>query len=375
MPQQSPPLVSVVLPVYNAERYLRTSIKSILIQSYRNLEVVAIDDGSRDASPQILAEMQRHDRRIHLITRANRGIVATLNEGIRLARGPLVARMDADDIAYPGRIAAQVDAFVRNPRLAICGSHYDLILSPTRGLRFSEDKLADDQFAARSVFHSVLAHPTVMLNRAVLGSELRYDPAYEFAEDFELFSRVGRTHPVRRLQDRLLAYRMHGGSTTSLRSRAMRGAALRVVAENLAHFGLPIGQSAVPAALKAVRDSRDTGPLLQLLSRIAAHAATLDSHLRTPFERSFAHFVHEIVFDVCATSGRLAASICDAGGFWPTLRKRERYYLRTSRLLPRAAWTGFRAVSRGLDAVRSISLERLVPQYRELTGATLTLHM
>ena len=193
---QHAPLVSVVLPVHNAQPYLAVAIKSILLQDYRNFELIAIDDGSRDQSLAQLVALQRQDARIRLVSRENRGIVATLNEGIRLARGALIARMDADDIAYPGRVAAQVAAFARNPGLAICASEYDLILSATRGLRFSQDHIAEGEFAARSVFHSVLGHPTVMLNRAVIGADqLHYDPAYEFAEDFELFSRVGRTHP------------------------------------------------------------------------------------------------------------------------------------------------------------------------------------
>jgi glycosyltransferase involved in cell wall biosynthesis len=370
------PLVSVVLPVHNAQSYVAAAVKSVLLQDYRNLELIAIDDGSRDRTLAILAALQRQDARVRLVTRENRGIVPTLNEGLSHARGALIARMDADDIAYPGRIAEQVAAFLRNPELAICGSEYDLILSPTRGLRFSQDHIAEGEFAARSVFHSVLGHPTVMLNRAVIGADqLRYDEAYEFAEDFELFSRVGRTHPVQRLRDRLLAYRVHPGSVSSIKSRAMRSAALRVVAANLAFFGLRIEPSDVMGALSAAHRALEVRPLLGVLRDIHFHALALAPRVRAPFERSFAHFVHEVICEVGATSCSLARELCEKGNFWTMLRKRERYFLQLAHRLPGLGWRAYQAGSRGLDMTRSVRLDRLIPRYREITGNAAIAHM
>ena len=101
------PLVSVVLPVFNAGPYLAAALGSILRQDYGRLEVIAIDDGSTDNSLEILERYQRNDSRISIISRENRGLVATLNEGLGKAQGELVARMDADDIAYPWRLSAR----------------------------------------------------------------------------------------------------------------------------------------------------------------------------------------------------------------------------------------------------------------------------
>ena len=102
------PLVSVLLPVYNAGPYLAAALGSILRQDYDRLEVIAIDDGSTDNSLEILERYRRADNRVSVISRENRGLVATLNEGLRLAQGELVARMDADDVAYPWRLSRQV---------------------------------------------------------------------------------------------------------------------------------------------------------------------------------------------------------------------------------------------------------------------------
>src|SRR5262245_25648773 len=105
------PQISVVLPVRDAQAYLPQAIDSILRQTLTNFELVAIDDGSHDASPAILRDYGQRDPRVRVVIRPPRGLVATLNEGLSLARAPLVARMDADDIALPGRFHVQHRAF------------------------------------------------------------------------------------------------------------------------------------------------------------------------------------------------------------------------------------------------------------------------
>ena len=109
------PLVSVLLPIYNAGPYLAAALESILRQDYRRLEVIAIDDGSSDNSLEILERYRQADSRVSIISRENRGLVATLNEGLAVTRGELVARMDADDIAYPWRLSRQVALFEQRP--------------------------------------------------------------------------------------------------------------------------------------------------------------------------------------------------------------------------------------------------------------------
>lgn len=122
------PLVSVLLPVYNAEPYLAAAIESILRQDHQRLEIIAINDGSRDRSLEIMQRYQQMDGRITIVSRENRGLIATLNEGLALAKGDLIARMDADDISYPSRLSRQVSLFVQQPQLALCGTGIDTLL-------------------------------------------------------------------------------------------------------------------------------------------------------------------------------------------------------------------------------------------------------
>ena len=97
-------LISVILPVYNGEKYLKESIESILNQTYTNFEFIIIDDGSKDSSLEIIKEYEKEDERIIVISRENKGLVASLNEGIATAKGKYIARMDADDVSLSERL-------------------------------------------------------------------------------------------------------------------------------------------------------------------------------------------------------------------------------------------------------------------------------
>src|SRR5262249_45977834 len=110
-----PPLISVCMPVHNAERFVGEAVESILGQTLRDFEFLIIDDGSTDGSTRILRDSAARDPRIRLTCRSNRGLVATLNELVDQARGEFIARMDADDIALPDRFLRQVDYLRRHP--------------------------------------------------------------------------------------------------------------------------------------------------------------------------------------------------------------------------------------------------------------------
>src|SRR5579871_2870885 len=104
----NPPAVSVLLPVYNGERFLAAAVRSVLEQTFSDFELIAIDDGSTDGSRAILEDFARRDARVRVISRPNSGIVGALNDALAQARGEFAARMDADDLCLSGRFAAQV---------------------------------------------------------------------------------------------------------------------------------------------------------------------------------------------------------------------------------------------------------------------------
>src|SRR5579863_2968694 len=123
----SPVTLSVLLPVFNGERYVAQTIESVLSQSYRDFEFLILDDGSQDRTPEILAAFAQRDARIRLVRHENRGVGATLNRGLREARGGLVAQIGADDVALAGRFEKQVAFLERNPEYVLVGGYLRVI--------------------------------------------------------------------------------------------------------------------------------------------------------------------------------------------------------------------------------------------------------
>src|SRR5882672_4931888 len=116
------PKVSVLMPVFNTARYLSDALASISAQTFADFELVAVDDGSNDGSTRILELFAAREKRMRLVTRENRGLIATRNELLGAARGELLAWMDSDDVSLPHRLARQVDVFRNDPALVCLGS-------------------------------------------------------------------------------------------------------------------------------------------------------------------------------------------------------------------------------------------------------------
>src|SRR5688572_27177242 len=121
------PDLTVLMPVYNAEQFLREAIESVLAQTFDRYEFIIIDDGSTDTSPQIIKGFAERDPRIRVFRQENLGLVATLNRGLQLARAPLVARMDADDICLPIRFETQLRCFQNRSNLGVLGGFINVI--------------------------------------------------------------------------------------------------------------------------------------------------------------------------------------------------------------------------------------------------------
>jgi hypothetical protein len=226
------------MPVYNAAPYLAAAVESILAQTYSKIELLAIDDGSTDASAAVLQRLADRDRRVRLIMRENRGLVATLNEGLLCAEGTLIARMDADDVAYPGRIDTQVVCFEADPELALCGMHVDCLYgNRIKNVRVQEVGSRDIMIA--NIFHGFFIHPTVMLRSSILShAGLVYDARYRHCEDFDLWRRMTRSWRTRFLTKRGIAWRQ---SSTSIRVRHYAESKRihhRIIDEQLSLYGI-----------------------------------------------------------------------------------------------------------------------------------------
>jgi hypothetical protein len=220
------PKVSVVMPAYNAGQYLAESIASVLRQTFSDLELLIIDDGSTDGTGDILAAIS--DPRVRIASFPNnRGIIAALNEGLSLARGEYIARMDADDVCFRRRFEQQVRFLDRHPEVGILGTA--MWVQGRRGHYLYVPEINDDSLKALLPFNCVFAHPTVMMRREVLANAgLAYDTMYKDVEDYGFWLECSKVTRFANLASPLLRYRVHGASLSQAQS-AVRLKANRVV--------------------------------------------------------------------------------------------------------------------------------------------------
>ena len=208
------PLVTVLMPVYNAERHLREAIESILGQTLKDFEFLIIDDGSSDASTDIVRSYD--DPRIRFVlNEKNLGITATLNKGIQLASSELIARMDADDISRPDRLLKQYHFFQQHPDCVLLSSAVRHIYSNNKRPRDVHFK--NETVYYELIFNTRIYHPTVMYRRSVLLREGGYQTRY--AEDFNLWWRLSRKYEFFHDDQILLDYRYTDSSLWKVTKR------------------------------------------------------------------------------------------------------------------------------------------------------------
>ncbi len=202
------PAITVLMPVYNAERYVAEAVESILKQTFTGFEFIIINDGSSDRSLEILQHYARIDPRIRLISRENRGLIRTLNEGLELANAPLVARMDADDVAYPNRFFLQKQFMDQNPNVVCLGGYFEIIDEDGRALTLLEVPL-DDQSIQEEILkgHAAITHPAAMLRLSIVKQVGGYREAFKAAEDLDLWLRLGEAGQLANIPYRVLHYR------------------------------------------------------------------------------------------------------------------------------------------------------------------------
>ena len=214
--------VSVIMPVYNGERYLKEAIESILNQAFRDLEFIIINDASTDKSEEIIKSFT-DPRIVYIKNDKNLGQAESLNKGIRRARGLYVARMDQDDISLPERISAQSAYMEANRDVAILGTWYQEIDENNNVIRRplfpTSPSIKIRLFFARLTGWASIAHPTVMIRRDLFDKVGYYDPKYRICQDYDLWLRAVRKYKIENIPKVLLNYRIHDLSTCQKRCR------------------------------------------------------------------------------------------------------------------------------------------------------------
>ena len=220
------PKVSIIMSVYNGEKFLKESVDSILGQTFKDFEFIIIDDGSKDSSKSIIESYS--DPRINLISRENKGLTPSLNEGLKLARGKYIARMDADDVATPWRLEKQVEFLDSNPEIGLCGSW--AIIINEEGEKIGEYKLPTTKKRLKRVmfWHNPFIHPSIMFRKEIIQLVGFYNEKIKYAQDYEYWSRIIRIFPGANLPEFLMKYRIVKKSMTRKSNLPMRWEGVKI---------------------------------------------------------------------------------------------------------------------------------------------------
>lgn len=252
------PLVSIVLPCYNAEKYLRYSLDSILSQDYKNLEILCINDGSSDSTLEILNFYKCSDERIVIINNEeNIGLIRSLNKALKLVKGEYFARMDADDYSTPDRISKQMKLIESMPEIDLVSTAYYYFRVDGQKLNYVPP-IATTPNALKflSLFCTPLTHASVLAKSSLIHKGLYvYDSNYPYAEDFELFSRLAWSNvKMCAMEDSLYWVRLHSDSVSVKYNDIQFQTNLNIVDRNIrSHVDLEITLDATLKGLLACR--------------------------------------------------------------------------------------------------------------------------
>lgn len=209
-----PPTVSVAMSVYNGEAFLREALESVLSQTFPDFEFIIIDDGSIDGTGALLSSYANRDARIRLLSHENQGRVTSLNKAIGLARGKYIARMDADDISLPQRLAQQVAFMDRHAEIGLlCGS-FELMSADGKTLRFVQPPLGDADIRAVLLRCNPFCHPAVMMRKEVVLAAGGYRKALLDVDDYDLWLRISERSKMAGFTEQVLRYRVHRGQVS-----------------------------------------------------------------------------------------------------------------------------------------------------------------
>ncbi len=217
------PKVSVLMSVYNSEKYLAQSIESVLNQTFEDFEFIIIDDGSKDLSFDILKSFAAKDNRINISSRENRGIPCTRNEMLNKAQGEFIAVMDSDDIALSDRLALQVAFLQQNPEVVCVSGAFEIIDDCGRFLTCLELPEDDDEIQRLALAgHSSVWHPCAMFRREAALKVGGYEETMPSSHDLDLWLKLGEVGKLANLKTPLLKYRLHMSSISGRLGLAQR---------------------------------------------------------------------------------------------------------------------------------------------------------
>ena len=225
------PEISILMPIYNAEAFLKETVDSILRQTFTDYELLAMDDGSTDRSAEIIRSY--NDSRIQYVL-CPHDFIATLNRGIEMAQGKYIARMDHDDQMMPDRLQIQYDFMEQHPEIAACGSYMQTFGADSRTIQVLTEH---DDIIQYMLQGNPMANPTGFIRRSVLMEHgIRHEDGYSFADDFKLWSEIAKVGRLANIPKILTKYRTSNKQASVINYAPMMAATCVIQYEMLQHF-------------------------------------------------------------------------------------------------------------------------------------------
>ncbi len=224
----SEPLITVLMATYNVEKYVAEAVESVLSQTFPDFELLVVEDGSRDTTPEILRRYS--DERIRILHTENRGLTSALNTGLEAARGKFIARMDSDDACYPSRLEDELKAIDASEDTALVGSWYDII--DEDGTLLATQTPPTSEAELQAIFlklENPFCHGSVMFRKAAVEAVGDYRPQFKASQDYDLWLRLSECYSMSVVPKTLYRWRLRrSGVATSARmlQRAYAKAAL-----------------------------------------------------------------------------------------------------------------------------------------------------
>ena len=238
---QNNPLVSVLLPCYNVEKYVEETIDSLLKQTYTNFEIIAINDCSTDSTSRLLHKLAQKDTRIIVYeNEKNLRLIKTLNKGIDLCKGKYIARMDADDICMPERLMKEVEFLESNEDYDIVSTQFATFKTGSEKLSVHTNPTKNEELQAYLLFKSGICHPASMIRKTMFTDlNLRFEEQYLHVEDYALWSKaIYKTKLANIGGEPLLLYRLHQSQVSSLNEELQTENKKEVFKIHCEHLGL-----------------------------------------------------------------------------------------------------------------------------------------
>ncbi len=209
------PLVSVIIPVFNGQKYLKETVLSVQKSSYKNFEIILVNDGSKDKSKELCYKLKKKYKNIRVFSfKKNRGLSNILNYAIRKAKGKYIARLNQDDLVTPTRLSSQVYFLENNPNHVLVGGNLELINEQGKTLDVMSYPHTDQEIRNNWLYLNAFADPAVMYRKKTFMKVGDYDQGFYPADDYHLWFRMGKEGKVANLNHVVTKFRVHDEAAT-----------------------------------------------------------------------------------------------------------------------------------------------------------------